>query len=394
MSASLGFLDADAIGRAQADVADQVMSAARRGVVAIVGSAALPQKCAAALAAAGGSVDCFIEWDPRFWGREVAGRPVVSADQAFARLGAEGLAIVGVWSPNHRYGATEEWLRHHGFAHVLPVAAVFWALDESISPHYQLSAPGLFGSARERAETLMLALDDAESRLQLERHLRWRVTLRSEHIPLADRAHVYFDPRLFRLPDDAVVVDVGAFDGDSLRSFLHWKGSRFQRFYALEPDPVSFRRLQEYLIRLPPDVSTRVEAMQMAAGDRPGMIRVAGTGAPGSGGQGPATEGEEVPVARLADAFADEKIDYLKFDIEGAEAMALEGVWPLLDHNRPVIGVAVYHKPLDIFDLPLKLVEKTRDYRFYLRSHDEDGIDLVFYAVPEELTVLREGHRA
>jgi FkbM family methyltransferase len=387
MSMPLSFLDSDSIARDHARITNTVLGAARDGRLAIVGSAALPQKCAEALRLAGGSIRTFIEYDPRCWGRKVAGIPVLSADEAFELLGSEALVIVGIWSPNHRFGATKEWLKGFGFKHVLPVAAVFWAAFEFTGPHYQLGPPAIYAELRDRARVLREKLADEESRRQLDQHLLWRVTLNSSEIPPADRRHVYFDPRIFKMTEGMVVVDVGAFDGDSLRNFLYWKGRNFGHFYALEPDGLSFDRLRGYVSQLPGDVAGRIETFRLAAAEREGAIHVVPTGKPGSGAADGAHKGEEVACVRLADFLVDRRIDYIKLDIEGAERAALEGAWPLFSTNRVIAAVAVYHCPTDIVDLPLMLIDHLRDYQYYLRSHDDDGIDLVFYAVPSELAV-------
>ncbi len=49
-----------------------------------------------------------------------------------------------------------------------------------------------------------------------------------------------------------------------------------------------------------------------------------------------------------------------------------------------MIGTAIYHKPDDIFELPLALMAQTLAYTYHIRTHDDDGIDVVFYAVPLE----------
>ena len=89
---------------------------------------------------------------------------------------------------------------------------------------------------------------------------------------------------------------------------------------------------------------------------------------------------------RLEDYFESQSLDYVKFDIEGAEREALGGAWTVVRRDRPVIAVAIYHRPHDIFDLPSEIIQRTDEYRYFVRSHDEDGIDLVFYAIPVERT--------
>jgi hypothetical protein len=46
------------------------------------------------------------------------------------------------------------------------------------------------------------------------------------------------------------------------------------------------------------------------------------------------------------------------------------------------LAVAIYHKPLDIAEIPLEIIRHTPGYRYFIRSHDDDGIDLTFYAAP------------
>jgi FkbM family methyltransferase len=381
MAEPFDFLDADVVAAHAERIAAEVLEAARAGQLAIVGAAGLPQKCARALRELGGEPACFIEYDPCFWGQEVAGLTVFGPDEAFRKLGRDALVVAGVWSPKHKYADTRDWLCVHGFKRVLPVGAVFWAAAEQLGAHYQLAPPHVFAAQREAIEAVDAALADEESRRQFRGHLRWRVTLDPSTIPEPDRQRVYFDPALLALPEEAVVADCGAFDGDSLRVFLRWNASRFAAFHAFEPDPVSYARLNAYVESLPSCVRSSVLPAQLALGAAAGAIQVAGTGKPGSHA---GTEGATVPVLRLDEVFADSPIHYLKLDIEGAEWEALEGAWPLVARDRPVLGVAVYHKPDDIFTLPAAIIVRTPDYEYFMRSHDDDGIDFVFYAVPKE----------
>jgi hypothetical protein len=91
-----------------------------------------------------------------------------------------------------------------------------------------------------------------------------------------------------------------------------------------------------------------------------------------------------VQCISLDEYFRGTRLDYVKFDIEGAERDALSGTWSLIERDRPSIALAIYHRPEDIFDLPLTVMTRTRGYRYFLRSHDHDGIDFVLYAIPEE----------
>ncbi|MBE6070249.1 MAG: FkbM family methyltransferase [Clostridium lundense] len=56
----------------------------------------------------------------------------------------------------------------------------------------------------------------------------------------------YFNNSVFRISDDEVYVDVGAYDGDTIRAFLKETRS-FRAIYAFEPDHESFCRLKSYV---------------------------------------------------------------------------------------------------------------------------------------------------
>jgi FkbM family methyltransferase len=381
IQSQLEFLDAEIVAKRQAEVAQIVTAAAERGGLCLVGSAALPAKCARGLAAMGAKPRFLIEFDARYWGRTVEGVPVVGPREAFSELGDNAVVIVAIWSPQHAFATTLDWLGFFGFRNVFPVQAAFWTAAAQIGEHYQFGEPAPLLVAAPLARTLASRLADEESRRQFADHLRWRTSLDSRALPPGDRRRAYFGVSFLTIPEDAAIVDVGAFDGDSLRNFLLWRGT-FRSYSALEPDPISYHLLREYIASLPQAIARRIRPVQVAAAAAPGTLMVSPTGKPGSATGGCGSQAQPVPSVRISDYFADQQISYLKFDIEGAEREALTGAWDLIERDRPTLAVAVYHKPLDIVEIPLEIIRRTPGYRYYIRSHDDDGIDLTFYAAP------------
>jgi hypothetical protein len=49
--------------------------------------------------------------------------------------------------------------------------------------------------------------------------------------------------------------------------------------------------------------------------------------------------------------------------------------------NRPILGISIYHKRLDLIDIPIYLKKLVPEYRFYFRVHKKLAIDTVLYAV-------------
>jgi hypothetical protein len=67
------------------------------------------------------------------------------------------------------------------------------------------------------------------------------------------------------------------------------------------------------------------------------------------------------------------------------EGAALQGAKKLIRACKPTVAVCAYHRPDDLWRLPLQLIEMNRNYRFFLRSYDYDGWETVLYAVDKSI---------
>ena len=154
-------------------------------------------------------------------------------------------------------------------------------------------------------------------------------------------------------------VDLGAYDGDSAR-FLTGQSPGIEKIYAFEPDEKTFARLKKRSEGLP------VECLPCAAWDREEELTFARGGNRGSGvGDGKRTA--TVRGVRGDSVFEGKRVDFIKFDVEGAEKRALAGLEKTIGKNRPEMLISCYHRPEDLFELPLYIAEKYRFYRLYLR---------------------------
>lgn len=64
---------------------------------------------------------------------------------------------------------------------------------------------------------------------------------------------------------------------------------------------------------------------------------------------------------------ADTRVDFIKYDVEGAEREALLGSRATIERDAPALLVSVYHRSGDIFELPRLVHELNPAYRLYLR---------------------------
>ena len=89
-----------------------------------------------------------------------------------------------------------------------------------------------------------------------------------------------------------------------------------------------------------------------------------------------------VSVDSLIDANT-EKIDYIKYDVEGSERPALLGSKDTILRDTPRLLVSAYHRSEDIFELPLLVRSLCPSCKLYLRRYSYiPAWDLNLLAIP------------
>lgn len=188
--------------------------------------------------------------------------------------------------------------------------------------------------------------------------------------------HAYSLPGICEVEAGDVVLDCGAFSGGSSLYFAR-KAGPSGRVYGFEPDAANLLLFKE---------KTRAEANIVPV--RAAAWREDGEGAfiaHGMQGAINAAGSTRVPLLRL-DSFAAQenlpKVDFIKMDIEGAEAEALEGAADIIRRHQPKMALAAYHKPLDLTLLPALARSLCPGYSFALRHFTPDACESILYCIP------------
>lgn len=182
-------------------------------------------------------------------------------------------------------------------------------------------------------------------------------------------------------------ADLGAYNGDTVRELLSF-APHLKEAYCMEPDPRNFKKLSAYAET---EVRCRVIPLNFAAHNTRATLTFEDSGnrnATLSKGNPSCKRRRSVEadsLSHLLDSFGQPKIDYIKFDVEGAERTAIEGCLPVISRDRPALLVSLYHRREDLFALPLYLSSVLTDYNFYLRRFRYlPAWDLNLYAIPKE----------
>ena len=96
-------------------------------------------------------------------------------------------------------------------------------------------------------------------------------------------------------------------------------------------------------------------------------------------------KGIAVETITIDEFFNDVRVDFIKMDIEGAELNALRGGIKVIQRDRPILAVSLYHSVNDVVDIPIYLHEMLSEYNFFVRHHSLIGSETVLYAIPKNL---------
>jgi len=193
----------------------------------------------------------------------------------------------------------------------------------------------------------------------------------------------YYPSDIIRLRSDEVFVDAGAYNGDTLLEFLSRSGQKFKSIYSFELDKDNYRVLKTAVNPLDPTLRDKIKLYNYGLLDEEKEIFYKGGGA-GSESTcmnviGSASESGR--TVRLSDMMRNDKVSFIKMDIEGSELKALWGAEEIIRNQKPKLAVCVYHRPEHLWEIPLYLKSLVPEYRIFLRHHTKLEYETVCYAV-------------
>ena len=160
-------------------------------------------------------------------------------------------------------------------------------------------------------------------------------------------------------------VDVGAYNGDTLREAVEIFDS-LEQVYAIEPDAKNFKKLKKSAENIGHIDIKLINAAAWCSnctgnfslsGNRNSTVSATAS-----------YENKNVEIQMISiDSVVDTRIDYIKYDVEGAEFEALVGSEETISRYRPMLLVSLYHRSKDIFFLINTLRKKYSDYSFFVR---------------------------
>ena len=325
----------------------------------------------------------FVDNNHKLWNTVVDGLNILSPSDAAKKFGNRAAFVTTIWCPGFRFADLKQQLVELGCSTVISFVPLFQKYSDIFLPHVCVDLPHKVYEHAEDVRKAMSLMADDISRREYLAQLKWLLAP-------TDMSGTFLEPipglkdlplDLLSLHPNEVFVDCGAFNGDTIKSFLQYSGASFSKIIAFEPDPTNYRKLQAYIATLPNEIKDKTSIYQMAIGAKREILRFEALGTVGSSlGDSGSIEVNTFPLDELIDM--DSIPTFIKMDIEGAEVNSLLGGKKIIDRASPVLSVCVYHVQDHLWKIPLLVHSLSNDYKFYLRRYTNEFWDLVCFCIP------------
>ena len=215
-------------------------------------------------------------------------------------------------------------------------------------------------------------LNDETSKLLFENLLKARLTGQINLLNETYDPVEYFGKQNITLNEEEVYVDAGAFNGDTIIKFTNAVDNKYNKIIAFEINEKNFEELTRNTKKF-----KNLVLINKGLFSENTTLRFDGS----RGRCGIDESGDNEIEVVMLDNFFDITPTLIKMDIEGAEMAALMGAKKIIKELKPKLAICVYHKPEDLWDIPLYIKSLVPEYRFTLRNHAyKSTLEIVLYA--------------
>ena len=309
----------------------------------------------------------FCDNDPQKHGMTINGVPVINFDELKKDYSDGYIIIASVANYNEILAQLKENKLHKNVIEIYDNVFLFAGYYN----YYDLICENelMF------SEVYNFLFDDYSKQTFIER-LKYCLTGDPKYlIPLRSNMPRYFDPEIISFSKDEIFIDAGAYTGDTAMGFLKWIGGNYKKIYSFEPD---INNRIEFSNTFPSNKD--IELIPFGLWERKGVLRFKSGKKTGSRIN---EDGNvEIPVISIDEFLDGNPVTFIKMDIEGAEMKAIKGAEASIKKYKPKLAICIYHKPLDIVEIPLLLKEIVPEYKIFIRHYGDGPFDTICYAIP------------
>jgi FkbM family methyltransferase len=310
----------------------------------------------------------------------VGGIPCVKPVKTHVHKLKKLCVIIAVFNSQVNPNNIKSKLEELGFNSIISYYSFYGCYPELVISKYWLASKELYTRKTADIGFVEKILSDKKSRQIFLEIIGLRTNLDINMLCDPDLLNQYFPSDIPRLKDPVRFVDGGSYNGDSIKE-IRQRGYCIEALACFEPDPINFSYLSKYIMK---NLFETREASLYPCG-LGSVLQIQRFKSGNNAASTFCDDGESlIQTAPLDELIPNFHPTFIKLDVEGFESASLKGAEKTIRRYRPTLAVCLYHKPLDIFELPKLIYSMTPNYNYYLRYHGFNGLEIVFYAIPRD----------
>lgn len=283
----------------------------------------------------------------------------------------------------------EENLKNEGFNNIFSFADSIKLLPKSLHILSKRNYLWLVEDKKrlldiEKINQFKSLLKDKKSVNLLDQIVNFRKTFDMKYyIEPAGKEYFPKDISIFKNISQVNFIDCGAYTGDTINDLLNYC-SKVNYCISFEPDFKNLENLNnqlESLTKLYPNTNFFVYPSGVYSSNK--ILSFSNQGIDSSASLVNSSD-IKISVVSLDTIILNANPNYIKMDIEGAEKEAILGAKKTIKKYKPNLAICLYHKPEDLWEIPLLINEIEPDYEMYLRVHEDLCLSTVLYCIPKK----------
>lgn len=267
----------------------------------------------------------------------------------------------------------KEKLDELGYTHFNYLSFFRYSQFDLAEPPFILDFKNNFLENQSKYEDVYNLLADNKSKEVFEKVLNFKMTFDFEFMKGFTNNHEeqYFDKELIGDIKNINFVDGGGYVGDTIAPIIK-KFPDFKKIYCIEPSDlhinIAKRDFSHY---------KNIEFINCGLGNKKQNKDKKDDEI-----QSHCTHDYQASNINTLDNLIQEKVDFIKLDIEGAEQDTIEGARETIKKHHPILAICIYHKAEDWYKIPNMVLAIKKEYKVYIRHYMEGIFETVMYFIP------------
>lgn len=253
------------------------------------------------------------------------------------------------------FGSAREDVRQN----VLKIAAE----QELYAPEVPVVGGGLFCEEyylknKQKFDMVYECLADDLSKKTYENMINYKLSGKIEYLLQCETDENEPFDNILKLSRNESFLDLGAYTGDTVYEFVKRVGD-YGKIIAVEPDFKNFKKLAENTKAFKNITLYNAGITDVCKRDSFAMF---------GGRNSVVSKGKtEIDFLNVDKICENDKITYIKMDVEGEEKNVINGARNTILRDKPKMLVSAYHRTEDLIDLPKAVLNIRDDYKIYIR---------------------------